>query len=122
MYYGGFTYSESRFLPVNLRKYFLNEITKELKRQNGKSAEDDMDRPLSKEQKEIIRYKTMQVNPERARPESYNPNYQSDKKAPDNDVGISESRSPAQNTPDIRALQGKERTNIPTRLLRYKGP
>lgn len=107
MYYGGFTYTEARFLPINLRRFFINEVGKELKKQNGQ-GEDKEDRPLSDQEKQVMKSRLQQVNPEAHRTPKEGP--------------ISESRAPHQNTPDIRALQGKERTNVPTRLLRFQGP
>lgn len=107
MYYGGFTYHEARFLPINLRRFFINEVSKELKKQNGKSSEEDTDRQMSKTEKEMLRSRLKQANPEAYR-------------APNNN--ISESRAPHHNSPEVRALQNKERTNVPTRLLRFGGP
>lgn len=105
MYYGGFTYHEAKFLPINLRRFFINEISKELKRQNGKKPEEDMDKELSEQDKKIIRSKTIQAAPEMLK-----------------NSKISESRAPHQNTPEIRSVQNKQRTNVPTRLLRFNGP
>lgn len=107
MYYGGFTYHEAKFLPINLRRFFINEISKELKRQNGKSAEDDTDREMSNMEKEMLRSKLQQANPEAYKPPKPN---------------VRESRAPHQNNPEVRALQNKERTNLPTRLIRFGGP
>lgn len=101
MYYGGFTYSEAKYLPINLRRFFINQVSKELKKQNG---EKDTDKEMSKMEKDMMKSKLSQVNPEAHRP------------AP-----ISESRAPHQNNPEIRALQNKDRTNIPTRLIRFGG-
>lgn len=107
MYYGGFTYHEARFLPINLRRFFINEISKELKRQNGKKPEEDMDRALSDRDKEFLKAKMMQANPE-----AYNKNK----------PNIQESRAPHHNSPEVRAAQNKQRTHVPTRLLRFNGP
>jgi len=105
MYYGGFTYHEARFLPINLRRFFINEISKELKRQNGQKPEEDVDKELSKQDKEFIRNRMMMAH----------------NQTPQNKP-ISESRAPHHNTPEIRSVQNKERTNVPTRLLRFNGP
>jgi len=104
MYYGGFTYSEARNLPVNFRAFFVDRINKEINRQNGVS--DKENQPLSNEEKMIMRSKLAQVSPEQQKINN----------------AITESRAPHHNRPDIRALQGKERTNVPTRLLRFNGP
>lgn len=106
MYYGGFTYHEAKFLPINLRRFFINEIGKELKRQNGKTPEEDMDRELSEMDKEFLRSKMSQANPDAHRIEK----------------PINKSRAPHHNDPETRALQNKQRTNVPTRLLRFNGP
>lgn len=108
MYYGGFTYHEARFLPVNLRRFFQNEISKELKRQHGKKPEEDMDRALTEQDKQFLKAKMMQANPEAYRPPSKET--------------ISESRAPHHNGPEVRALKNKQRTDVPTRLLRFNGP
>lgn len=105
MYYGGFTYHEAKFLPINLRRFFINEISKELKRQNGKTPEEDMDRELSKQDKQFIRNRTLLAS----------------NQEPQNKP-ISESRAPHHNSPEVRAAQNKQRTNVPTRLLRFNGP
>jgi len=107
MYYGGFTYHEAKFLPINLRRFFINEISKELKRQNGKTPEEDADRQMSKSEKEMLKSRLMQANPEAYRAPKQN---------------INQSRAPHHNQPEVRALQNKERTNIPTRLIRFDGP
>ena len=65
VYYGRFSYLEAKYLPVNLRRYFLNEIVKEVKKQNGKSEKEE--RPLSDTEKDIYRSKLKQVQPERFR-------------------------------------------------------
>ncbi len=104
MYYGGFTYHEARFLPINLRRFFINEISKELKRQNGKSDDDD-NKQLSKQDKEFLKGRLKAANPEAYKTSE-----------------ISESKAPHHNTPEIRAAQNKQRTNVPTRLLRFNGP
>lgn len=104
MYYGGFTYLEARFLPINLRRFFINEISKELKRQNGKKPEEDTDRKLSEQDKQMLRSKLAQANNQT------------------NQNKIRESKAPHHNTPEIRSVQNKERTNIPTRLIRFNGP
>jgi hypothetical protein len=108
MYYGGFTYHEAKFLPINLRRFFINEISKELKRQNGKTPEEDMDRQLSKQDKEFLKSRMMAANPE-----AYRNN---------ENKSIRESRAPHHNSPEVRAAQNKQRTNVPTRLLRFNGP
>lgn len=101
MYYGGFTYHEAKYLPINLRRFFIDEISKELKRQNGKTPQEDMDKELSKQDKEFI---------------------SSRMKMASNNPPISESRAPHHNSPEVRAVQNKDRTNVPTRLLRFNGP
>lgn len=105
MYYGGFTYSEARNLPANERAWFRNQIKKELEAANGKDNKDD--EPLSDTEKEMLRNRMASQNPAVAAAQ--------DKK------GISESRARHHNTPEIRALQGKDRTSLPSRLMRFQG-
>ena len=57
VYYGKFTYSEAKYLPINLRRFFLNEVSKEIKRKNGKNPEEDTDRQMSKAEKDMLRSK-----------------------------------------------------------------
>jgi len=106
MYYGGFTYHEAKYLPINLRRFFMNEISKELKRQNGQTPEEDREE-LSKQDKDFIKARTMIA---------------ANQEPQKNQQPIRESRAPHHNQPEIRAAQNKERTNVPTRLLRFNGP
>jgi hypothetical protein len=68
VYYGRFSYWEARFLPVNLRRYFIGEIVKEVKKQNGQDEKEE--RPLTEAEKGIYRGKLRQVQPERFREET----------------------------------------------------
>lgn len=108
MYYGGFTWSEARQIPVNEREWFRQEIKKELERNNGKENKDDV--PLSEQEKAHLKARMANQNPEIARHQQKNKE------------GHSETLARHHNTPEIRALQGKQRTNVPSRLMRFGGP
>jgi hypothetical protein len=49
-------------MPVNLRRFFINELSEEVKRQNGK-ADKDNTRPLSEMEKERFTSQTGQSRP-----------------------------------------------------------
>jgi len=62
VYYGKFGYQEARTLPVNLRRFFIEEISKEIKKQNG--TEEAEDKPLSDSEKMMLRSKLNQSVPQ----------------------------------------------------------
>lgn len=65
VYYGKFGYTDAYKMPVNLRRYFLNQIINEVKRQNGKTPQEDMDRQLSDQDKKFLQARTNLANPNR---------------------------------------------------------
>lgn len=69
MYYGGFTYTETKIMPVYEKRWFIDRIVKEL----NKTSED----------------------------------------------GQTQSKALHHNSPDVRALQNKSRTQTPSRLRRF---
>lgn len=52
MYYGGFTYTEAYNLPLNFRRWFINEIVDEMKRSSGHEDSEDNPKPLPLRQRE----------------------------------------------------------------------
>jgi hypothetical protein len=95
VYYGRFTYTEAQSLPINLRRFFLDEIVKEVKKQNGK--EEAEDKPLTDQEKMMMRSKLNQAIPEAQKYHSQ----EAPKKAP-----------------DIRNLKNSERT----KHMSFEGP
>lgn len=69
MYYGGFLWKETLHMPVSYKRWFIDRISRELKRSS--------------------------------------------------DDGGTQSRALHQNSPDVRALQGKARETTPSRLRRF---
>ena len=69
MYYGGFTYTEARSLPIYKALWYVERINKEFKKTN--------------------------------------------------DEGDPASRGAHNNTPETREMQGRNRTNVPSRLTRF---
>lgn len=59
VHHGGFDYNSVRKMPINLRRFFLDETAKALKQRAGKSEEDEA--PLSKNQKIIMQSKLNQA-------------------------------------------------------------
>lgn len=55
---GGFPYEQVRRMPINLRRFFINEIIKEDKKSNKKDEEE----PLSETEKSMIRSQLAQGN------------------------------------------------------------
>lgn len=47
MYYGGFTWTEAYHLPLNFRRWYINEIVAEMKRTSG-GGDDDDPKPMNK--------------------------------------------------------------------------
>ncbi len=77
MYYGGFTYFDAYHLPVNYRRFFLDQIKRTM-------TGTDPDEPEPEPNAPIVR-----------------------------------SRAMHHNTEESRAYQGKIRTNIPSRLIKF---
>lgn len=55
-----FSYTDARAMPIDVRKYFVQEVIKDFKRENG----DQSDQPLSDNQKMLMKAKLAQANPE----------------------------------------------------------
>lgn len=89
MYYGGFTWTEAYNVPINYRRWFINEIVQEMKRSGGNDQESDPT-PMG------------------------GPRNISDPNAP-----VTQSRARSLNTPDARAWRGENRQHVPSRLIRF---